>query len=177
MRMRLHFVLLGCLLGPVAVQAQTSLGYLNSMEIIYVMPEMKDVQKKLTDYSAELDEEFKKMTEGYRKLEADYKANASKWSETIRQLKEDELMQEQQKIQRSQEAFQQDLGEKQQLLLEPLLMKADSAIKVVAKEKNLQYVFDTSKNALLYAEESGDISKFVKMKLGIDPNAKPQGME
>ena len=91
MHMRLHFVLLGCLLGPVAVQAQTSFGYLNSMEIIYVMPEMKDVQKKLTDYSAELDEEFKKMTEGYRKLEADYKANASKWSETIRQLKEDEL--------------------------------------------------------------------------------------
>jgi outer membrane protein len=56
-------------------------------------------------------------------------------------------------------------------------MKADSAIKVVAKEKNLGYVFDTSKNALLFAEESGDISTFVKMKLGIDPNAKPQGME
>jgi len=86
-------------------------------------------------------------------------------------------VQDQQKIQRSQEAFQQDLAEKQQLLLEPLLMKADSAIKVVAKEKNLGYVFDTSKNALLFAEESGDISTFVKMKLGIDPNAKPQGME
>jgi outer membrane protein len=175
--MRFHLALMTCLIGPVALHAQNNLGYLNSMEIIYVMPEMKDVQKKLTDYSAELDEEFKKMTEGYRKLEADYKANATKWSETIRQLKEDELLQEQQKIQRSQEAFQQDLSEKQQLLLEPLLMKADSVIKLVAKEKNLQYVFDTSKNALLFAEEGGDISKFVKMKLGIDPNAKPQGME
>ena len=175
--MRFHLALMTCLIGPVALYAQNNLGYLNSMEIIYVMPEMKDVQKKLTDYSAELDEEFKKMTEGYRKLEADYKANATKWSETIRQLKEDELLQEQQKIQRSQEAFQQDLSEKQQLLLEPLLMKADSVIKLVAKEKNLQYVFDTSKNALLFAEEGGDISKFVKMKLGIDPNAKPQGME
>ncbi|MBM3170337.1 MAG: OmpH family outer membrane protein [Bacteroidetes bacterium] len=175
--MRFHLALMTCLIGPVALHAQNNLGYLNSMEIIYVMPEMKDVQKKLTDYSAELDEEFKKMTEGYRKLEADYKANAAKWSETIRQLKEDELLQEQQKIQRSQEAFQQDLSEKQQLLLEPLLMKADSVIKLVAKEKNLQYVFDTSKNALLFAEEGGDISKFVKMKLGIDPNAKPQGME
>lgn len=175
--MRFHLALMTCLIGPVALHAQNNLCYLNSMEIIYVMPEMKDVQKKLTDYSAELDEEFKKMTEGYRKLEADYKANAAKWSETIRQLKEDELLQEQQKIQRSQEAFQQDLSEKQQLLLEPLLMKADSVIKLVAKEKNLQYVFDTSKNALLFAEEGGDISKFVKMKLGIDPNAKPQGME
>lgn len=175
--MRFHLALMTCLIGPVALHAQNNLGYLNSMEIIYVMPEMKDVQKKLTDYSAELDEEFKKMTEGYRKLEADYKANAAKWSETIRQLKEDELLQEQQKIQRAQEAFQQDLSEKQQLLLEPLLMKADSVIKLVAKEKNLQYVFDTSKNALLFAEEGGDISKFVKMKLGIDPNAKPQGME
>lgn len=175
--MRFHLAFMTCLIGPFAIHAQSNLGYLNSMEIIYVMPEMKEVQKKLTDYSTELDEEFKKMTENYRKLEADYKANASKWSETIRQLKEDELLQEQQKIQRSQEAFQQDLAEKQQLLLEPLLMKADSAIKVVAKEKNLGYVFDTSKNALLYAEESGDISKFVKMKLGIDPNAKPQGVE
>jgi outer membrane protein len=175
--MRFHLALMTCLVGPFALHAQTNFGYLNSMEIIYVMPEMKEVQKKLTDYSTELDAEFKKMTEGYRKLEADYKANASKWSETIRQLKEEELVQDQQKIQRSQEAFQQDLAEKQQLLLEPLLMKADSAIKVVAKEKNLGYVFDTSKNALLFAEESGDISTFVKMKLGIDPNAKPQGME
>jgi outer membrane protein len=175
--MRFHLALMTCLIGAATMQAQNNLGYLNSMEIIYVMPEMKDVQKKLNQYSLELDEEFKKMTDGYRKLEADYKMNASKWSETIRQLKEDELVQEQQKIQRSQEAFQQDLTEKQQLLLEPLLMKADSVIKLVAKEKNLQYVFDTSKNALLFAEESGDISKFVKMKLGIDPNAKPQGME
>jgi outer membrane protein len=175
--MRFYLALMTCLLGATSMQAQNNLGYLNSMEIIYVMPEMKDVQKKLNQYSLELDEEFKKMTDGYRKLEADYKANATKWSETIRQLKEDELVQEQQKIQRSQEAFQQDLSEKQQLLLEPLLTKADSAIKVVAKEKNLQYVFDTSKNSLLFADEGGDISKFVKMKLGIDPNAKPQGME
>jgi len=174
--MRTYLVLISCLVGSAALQAQNNLGYLNSMEIIYLMPEMKEVQKKLTDHSTELQEEFKKMADGFQKLQADYKANAAKWSETIRQLKEEEVIQEQQKIQRAQEAFQQDLQEKERLLFEPLLVKADSAIKLVAKEKSLQYVFDTSKNALLYAEENGDISKFVKMKLGIDPNAKPQGM-
>lgn len=157
-----------------AIQAQNNIGYLNALNVLYTMPEIRQVQADLQDYSAELDKELMKVYLEYRGKDSTFQTDFNKWSPTIQKLKKEELDETQQKLQRTQQALEQDLMEKQQILIQPLLTKIDSAIKVVAKNQSLNYVFDLSKNALLFADESGDITKQVKTILGIDPNAKPE---
>ena len=49
--------------------------------------------------------------------------------------------------------------------------EVDAAIKAVAKEKGLAFVFDSSKGMLLFADESMDITNDVRKQLGLAPIA------
>jgi len=52
--------------------------------------------------------------------------------------------------------------------MKPVIEKADSAIKKVAKANGFTYIFDTSTGVILYfSEQSVDIGPLVKKELGI----------
>jgi outer membrane protein len=144
-------------------------GYVNSMEILSMMPEMKDVQTQLEAYGAELDKEYQTMVEEYQKKAKEYQDGIEKktLSETMQKLKYEELMDMEKRLQNTQQAFEQELVEKQEKLMSPLADRITNAIKDIAKEKQLGYVFDTSKGMLLYADELDNITVDVKTKLGI----------
>lgn len=144
-------------------------GYVNSLEILSLMPEMKDVQTQLEAYGQELDKEYQVMVEEYQKKATEYQKGieTKTLSETMQKLKYEELMDMEQRIQKTQQAFEQELVEKQEKLMAPLAEKIEKAIKDIAKEKLLNYVFDTSKGMLLHADETDDITQAVKDKLGI----------
>lgn len=144
-------------------------GYVNSLEILTLMPEMKDVQTQLESYGQELDKEYQTMVADYQKKAQDYQkgVESKTLTETMQKLKYEELMDMEQRIQKTQQAFEQELMEKQELLMAPLAKKIEDAIKEIAKEKQLNYVFDTSKGMLLHADENDNITQAVKDKLGI----------
>ncbi len=147
-------------------------GYVNSMEILTAMPEMKTVEADLESYGKELDADYQKMVDEYQKKVAEYQKKEKEWSEAMKQVKQEELLQDQQRLQKTQQVFEDELMEKQQKLLAPLITKIETAINDVAKEKGLSYVFDTSKGMLLYADQQDDITKEVKEKLKIPTETK-----
>jgi outer membrane protein len=149
-------------------------GYLDSVQMVSAMPEMPTIQKQIEDYAKELDDEYQLMMKEYRKLVTDYQAKEKDMTETMRKLKQEEIGAMEQKLTRTQQAFEQDLVEKQEKLLEPIIDKIDSVIQIVAKEKGLSYVFDTSKGMLLYADEADDLTKDVQAKLNIKPMVDPK---
>jgi len=142
-------------------------GYVNSMEILYLMPEMKTVEADLETYSKELDADYQVMIDEYKKKATEYQKKEKEWSDAVRTVKQEELIEMEQRLQKTQQAFEEELMEKQQKLLTPLITKIEGSINDVAKEKGLSYVFDTSKGMLLYADKADDISKEVKVKLKI----------
>jgi outer membrane protein len=147
-------------------------GYVNSMEILTAMPEMKTVEADLETYGKELDADYQKMVDEYQKKVTEYQKKEKEWSDAMKQVKQEELMQDQQRLQKTQQVFEDELMEKQQKLLAPLITKIETAINEVAKEKGLSYVFDTSKGMLLYADQQDDITKEVKEKLKIPTDTK-----
>ena len=64
---------------------------------------------------------------------------------------------------------QQDMQKKQGELLEPIIVKAQDAVKEVSKAGGYTVVYDTSVNAVAYFDEAvvTDILPAVKTKLGI----------
>ena len=88
-------------------------------------------------------------------------------SDLIKQTKEKELQDLQDRIQAFQQKAQTDLQAKQQDLLQPIVAKAKDAIKEVAKENKYNFIINAIEDVMLYSEPGDDILPLVKKKLGI----------
>jgi len=149
--------------------AQSKFGYVNAGELLYLMPEMKRVEHVLDSFEQAL-------TKMYEKDVADFNEAVKKCEATspgqMRQLCEEELQKKQEYLYKAQEIYKQELVEKQTKLMAPLNEKLLKAIKDVAIEKGLNYIFDISLGAVLYWDEKDDVGKDVRKKLGIAEDAK-----
>jgi outer membrane protein len=149
----------------------TKIGFANVEEILSRMPERTAMQKELETYGKKLQEEFaSKETEYNNKLQA-YQKGASTMDKVVREDKERELVNLEQSIQKFQYDAQMSLREKEQSLIQPVLVKIENAIKDVAKENG--YLFILSEQAILEGPESGNVNNLVFKKLGVDPNKQP----
>ncbi len=147
-------------------------GHVNATEIMLLLPEMKRVENVLDSFQTALDNDLKLEYDKYSKIEAKLKKQMSDGtSEKIVQLTQAELQAQYEAITRKQQAYELEVGEKQNLLLKPLNDKILKALKDVSAEKGLNYIFDISKGALLYWDEKDDVNKEVRKKLGIAENA------
>jgi outer membrane protein len=74
----------------------------------------------------------------------------------------------QQRIANFEQVAQQDLQQQQQTLIQPVLEKANNAIKEVAEENDFVYIFDVSRgNPVFFSDKSIDILPLVRTKLGL----------
>ena len=158
-------------LGSFTAEAQAvlKLGHFNKQEILTLMPETDSAQKKLDKIAKDLQDQMEKMQVEFNKKYEDYMANASNWSELIRNTKETELQEMNQRIQNFQNVAQQDIQQQQSKLFKPIIDKLNEAINEVAKEGKFTYIFDVSQGSFVVFQsaDSQDITLLVKKKLGI----------
>lgn len=145
-------------------------GHIDFQALIQLMPERvtyeanlnkeaKGLEDMLTSMQTELQNKFKEYTDKKDSL-----------SDIVRKAKEQELNDLNQKIQNFQQVAQQQLQQKQNDMLKPIIDKAKKAVEDVGKEKGLVYIFDVSGELgtiLYHSNESVDILPLAKTKLGI----------
>ncbi len=132
------------------------------------MPETDSLQNELKAYADYLDEQMTTMAMEYQSKVTDYQNNYNTMSDLIRQTKEKEITDLQERIQAFQQSADQDLGAKQAQLFNPLIEKVKAAITDVARENGYNYVFDVGTGALVFYETGDNILPLVKTKLGIE---------
>jgi outer membrane protein len=154
------------------VNAQSKFGYVNAAEMLYLMPEMKNVERALDSVEKELGALYQKDMDDYnvllKKFEQQQKDGAS---QTLLELTQSDIVAKQEYLSKAQQVYQETLVDEQNKLITPLNEKILKAIKDVATEKGLNYVFDISKGAVLHWDEKDDVSKDVRKKLGISETA------
>ena len=148
-------------------QVSPKFGYIDSNELLEMMPGKDSIQKVLQDYGKMLENQLQSMYGEYQTKVQDYQANSSTMSDIIRQTKEKELADLETRIQSFQQQADTDLQNKQVELLQPLLDKAKNAINAVAKENGYTYILDVGTGAFLYYETGDNILPKVKAKLGL----------
>ena len=155
-------------MSAATVQAQ-KFGYLNSAEIVATMPEVKQMQSNLEGLQTQLQKKGQLMLTDYQQKEkaAVEKQQKGQLSPMEQETVMKELQDKQQEIMKFEQEMAQKLAAKEQELLKPILDRVNQAIKDVAKEDGYQFIFDTTSGALLYADESQDVTSRVKSKLGI----------
>lgn len=148
-------------------QVNAKLGYIDSNELLEMMPGKDSIQTALQDYGKSLENQLQTMYTEYQTKVQDYQANSRTMSDIIRQTKEKELADLETRIETFRQQADADLQEKQVTLLQPLLDKAKNAINTVAKENGYAYIFDVGTGAFLYYEKGDNIMPLVKAKLGL----------
>ena len=153
--------------GFASAQTGAKFGYIDSNEILALMPETDSLQNELKAYADYLDEQMSTMAMEYQTKVTDYQENYNTMSDLIRQTKEKEITDLQARIQAFQQSADQDLGAKQAELFNPLIDKVKVAITEVARENGYNYIFDVGTGALVFYETGDNIIPLVKTKLGI----------
>lgn len=152
-----------------SVNAQQKFGYLNSLELLSLMPEVKPADAQLEKYAKDLDAAYTKMLTEYQTKVAKFQADVEKGliTDINKEIKIKEIQDMETRITDFENKLEDKMMTKRETLYEPILEKADVAIKAVAKEKGYTFIFDTSSGALLFTTETDNILALVKAKLAI----------
>lgn len=142
---------------------------INLQEVIFAMPEFTQMQTDLEAFTKELGEQLEAIQVEFNNKAAEFQKNRASLNEAVRNLKEKELTDLQQRYMDFQQIAQQDVDRKQGELFEPIHQKANEAVKKVAAAAGYTAVFDTSVNSLAYFNETTvvDIAPAVRAELGI----------
>lgn len=144
-------------------QTQLKIGYVDSEVILTQFPEAIKAQGDLDAITNKWSSQVDSMTQVYQQSIADYQ----KQSETMPEAKKTEAQQKIVKMEQDimdfrRAKFTQGTGEiykKQEELFNPVKTKIYAAIQKVAKEENMQFVFDKSGDViLLYADSAFDVT-------------------
>ena len=147
-------------------QAQ-KFGYINSNELLAMMPESVSMQEELQTYAKGLESQLSAMQAEYEKKVVEYQQNETTYSDLIKEDKVREIESIQQRVLEFQKNAQQSLSEKEVELFTPIRDKAMAAIDKVAENGSYTFIFDSGAGNLLYASESENIISLVKAELGL----------
>ncbi|MFC2115240.1 OmpH family outer membrane protein [Bacteroidota bacterium] len=170
MKKVINLVLIVVLLtGGLSLKAQElKFGHINSRELLTSMPESDSAQARIQKLASEYELQMEEMQVELNKKYDDYLQNRESYTELIRQTKEADIQEIQQRIGNFEQMAQQDLQTQQTEMMRPILEKANNAIREVAEENGFVYVFDVgSGNPVYWSEKSVDVLPLVKTKLGI----------
>ena len=149
-------------------QAQVKIAHVNTAEILDAMPDKAKAEKDLEKYYGELQSQLQTMAQEYQTKMQDYEANQATMSNLVKQSKEKEIIDIQNRIQQFQSNAESEFENKRAELLKPILDKIQTAINAVGKEKGYTYMLDLATGAAVYvSDDAVDATKDVKAKLGL----------
>ena len=148
--------------------AQVKIAHVSTAEVLEAMPDKASAEKKLENYYNELEKQLQAMGTEYQTKVQEYEANKATMSNLVKQSKEKEIVDIENRIQQFQANAEQEFEAKRAELLQPILEKIQNAINAVGKEKGYTYIIDTATGAAVYiGPDAIDCTKDVKAKLGI----------
>ena len=161
------------MVSATAVSAQ-KFGRVDLAAIVTNMTEFKEAQTNLEAYGRDLQDQLEQIQVEFNKLYVDYEKNVATYSDSVRQLKERELTELQQRFQDFQQIAQQDMQKKEAEIMTPIYEKANEAVKKIAQAGGYVAIFSTTQDqpaaaGLAYFDPAQltDITPAVKAELNI----------
>lgn len=141
------------------------IGYVKSLEILSLLPEIKAADKKLEGFARSKESTFRSLAEKYQTGMVELQERGMLLSQADQEKKIQELQALEGQLQQMQANSQSDLGQERERLYAPIMAKVDSIIKIFGKEEGFAMIYDGS--ALVYGDSLYDVTPLVKIRLGI----------
>jgi outer membrane protein len=154
------------LLGTSAMAQSQKIGHTNIQELLMLLPERADAEKKIQNLAKTLESRLSAMSAEYQQKVQAYQNEQSEMSATIRDSEARSIMELEQRISEFQQNAQNEIQQKENELLDPMIRRLTKAIEEVGKETGFDYILDTSSGTVLY-KGGEDVTPLVKAKLEI----------
>lgn len=157
---------------PLIGFAQLKIGYIDSDTIMDQLPDAQDARQRLDGLIQEWQAELNRLENQWKVKYDDYENRKLIMTDQTRSELESELIKLEQEIAEFREkkfGTNGELFQKQDEIMRPVQNRVFNAIDEVAKENNLDFVFDRSGDImLLYAKDEHDYTSKVLEKLKTD---------
>ena len=162
-----------CVMFSTSLFAQ-KFGRINMQEIVFAMPEFKEMQTKIEAVGKDWQEQLETIQVEFNNQYTNFQKDRANLSAAAVQVKESELQALQTRYAELQQVAQQDIERQQAELFRPIQQKAMDAVNKVSAAGGYTAVFDMSMASLAYVNEASviDISAAVRKELGIPEEAK-----
>ncbi|MFI3286240.1 MAG: OmpH family outer membrane protein [Rikenellaceae bacterium] len=163
------FMVVALTLCTTSIFAQ-KFGRINMQEIIVAMPETTEMQTKLEAFRKDLLGNLETMQVELNNKYVDYQNTATTATDSVRSLKEKDIQDLQTRMEQFEQSAMQEMQAKQNELLQPIIAKAQEAVKKVAQAGSYTFIYDLAVASLAYYDEATvtDVSAAVKTELGIE---------
>ena len=157
-------------LASLAVNAQRY-AIIDSKYILDKVPEYKEAQKKLDNFSELWQKELDQRQAAMDKMYKDYDAEQVMLTEVLKKKREDELYNKERELrdlQKRRFGFEGDLFKKRQELIKPIQDRVYNAIQKLAVEKLYDFILDKSEGiTVIFADPKLDKSDDVLRNMGV----------
>lgn len=166
-------ILLTCftLLTFAGVSVAQRYGIVDTKYILDKMPDYKEAQKKLDQFSVQWQKEIDDKQGVLDKMYKDFDAEQVMLSEELKKKREDELFvreKELRDLQRKRFGFEGDLFKRRQELIKPIQDKVYNAIQKIAVNRAFDFILDKSEGiTVIFADPKLDRSEDVLKELGV----------
>ncbi len=157
-------------LAALAVHAQRY-AIIDSKYILDKVPEYKEAQKKLDNFSELWQKELDQRQTAMDKMYKDYDAEQVMLTEVLKKKREDELYNKERELrdlQKKRFGFEGDLFRKRQELIKPIQDRVYNAVQKLAVEKLYDFILDKSEGiTVIFADPKLDKSDDVLRNMGV----------
>lgn len=157
-------------LGVAGVANAQKIGHVNYQRVIANMPETRALQLELQKLDKTNKDDIEGMVKKYKSKLDKYKAEGKGQTKETNDARVQEVQQEEMKIRQAEQTAREDMQQRQNANLIPILEKAAKAVQEVAKTKGFLYILDASSNGALLVADGVDIYDDLEVKLGLLPN-------
>lgn len=154
-------------LGMSGVANAQKIAHIDFSKVVASMPEMQALNKNLEKIEKTWKDELQGMEKKLQDKYTKYSAESDKQTKAINEKRALEIQDDQKRLNQSKQMAQNDMQQKMNDGLTPIVDKARKAIQEIADSKGIVYVIDTSKGVLIAFEKGEDLYAAVKAKLGL----------
>lgn len=169
------FIVMACIsvAGMLATEAKAQMkaAHVSVDEVVQLMPEYKKAQLELAQFDSALQINYAETVQELNRQDSLMKADSTKWSVAQKAAKRENMRKLFNDLQGFEQAYQQQMQQKQEELLAPVAQKANQMIQDVAKAAGYTHVF--RKEALLLSPDADDLLPKIKAKIGTAAPATP----
>jgi outer membrane protein len=165
-------LLIACcgLLSVISVEAQRY-AIIDSKYILEKIPDYKEAQKKLDQFSELWQQEIDQKQVAVDKMVKDYDAEQVMLTDVLKKKREDEIYNKEKELrdlQKKRYGFEGDLFKKRQELIKPIQDKVYNAVQKLAVDKQYDFILDKSEGiTVIFADPKLDKSDDVLRNLGV----------
>ncbi len=169
--MKKLLILATCFLLLATVSKAQRYGVIDSKYILDKLPEYKEAQKQLDQFSEQWQQEVDQKQALMDKMYKEYEAEQVMLSDVLKKKREDELYNKEKELrdlQKKRFGFEGDLFKKRQELIKPIQDRVYNAVQKLAVEKQYDFILDKSEGiTVIFADPKLDRSADVLRNLGV----------